>query len=36
MDAHEMFYKMFDLFVEETSCGIQSINASKLCERIGK
>ena len=35
MDAYGSFDKIYDLFVEETSHGIQFIYASKFCEGIG-
>ena len=35
MESHEIFDKIYDLFEEEISHGIQSICASKFCEGIG-
>ena len=35
MNSPKIFYKTYDLFVEETSHGIQSIYASKFFEEIG-
>ena len=35
MDSHEIFDETYEIFVEETSHGIQSIYTTKFCEGIG-
>ena len=35
MDAHEIFYETYELFMEENSHRIQSIYASNFYEGIG-
>ena len=35
MESHEICDETYELFLEKTSHGIQSIYASKFCEGIG-